>query len=410
MTVSHKREPEKPQAAACVACSKAKRRCGRELPSCRRCRIRKAPCSYPTRVVLSRASLTETLTPPVDQSSSDLSPAFDDQTLLLGVTTLPALPSNDDPNWHYSQTALPWFLEPQSWDPMLSVMTEDGRLTYPVSGIEFFLDKLREWINKWALENHCPFIHHRLYGAELPNPLEFALGTWNTYHSSANSTGTKIALKMARDWSQNLVEGQSLSESFDNGSTDLTSHLARTQALLIFQIICLFDGDIQSRVHGEAFLTTLISWAALLIQKAKEDAATDQPIDPGELLNESQITRLHSNGTTTSSWKAYILSESIRRTWVITVLTDAAYWILKNGSSVCRGSLTITARRGVWDALSPREWVAAFESASTIKRVVNCQHLDTVILGAKPLDVDEIGLALFAYGRGQEALNDWLNA
>ncbi|KAF4415825.1 hypothetical protein FACUT_13094 [Fusarium acutatum] len=408
--MAHKREPEKPHTAACIACSKAKRRCGRELPSCRRCRIRKMSCSYPTRVILSRGLLAEAFTPPVDYPNSDLAPTFDNQTPSHEVTSMLVLPSNDDVNWHNSQTGQPWFLEPQSWDPTQSLTPEDGSFPYPISGLELFLDKLRGWVDKWALENHCPLIHLRLYGSELPSPLQFALGAWNTYRSSATSTSTKIALLMARDWSRNLVDDQSVSEAFENGSIDIISHLARTQALLIFELICLFDGDIRSRVHSEAFLTTLKSWGDLLIQKAKEDTSINQPMGQGEPLNQSRITQLRSDGSTPSSWRAYILSESIRRTWVITVLTEAAYWLLKSGSRACPGSLIITARKGVWDAQSPQDWVAALESASSIGTVVNCQDLDAVILGAKPVDVDDIGLALFAYGRGQEALYDWVNS
>jgi hypothetical protein len=213
---------------------------------------------------------------------------------------------------------------------------------------------------------------------------------------------------MARDWSQNLVEDQSISESFDNGSIDLIAHLARTQALLIFELVCLFDGDVRSRAHSEALLPTLNSWAELVMRKAKEDASADQPLDPEQLLNQPQITQLRSDGTTASSWRAYILSESIRRIWVITRLTDAAYWILKNGFCVCPGSIAFTARNGVWDASSPREWLAAFESDSTIKTIIACQRLDAVVLGAKPSDVDDLGQALLAYGRGREALDDWL--
>lgn len=398
----------RPQAPACIACSKAKRRCGREIPSCRRCRIRHAPCTYPSpspsRVSPTQTSREAPLTPPNDHAQINRATPL--ETRQISSPSALSAPSAQQ----QQQPGLPWFLSPSAWDVDHVPVPEDARCVYPTSGVEYFVDKMKTWFDQWASENQCPIIHPRLYGSDLPNPLQSALATWITYRAAVTPTSSRIALQMAKDWSQALVDTQSVPDLFESNGPCLITHLSRTQSLLLFELICLFDGDVASRAHGELILPVLVNWVDALFRKAKIDASAEHFLDPEALLNQPSITQLATDGTHASKWRAWILSESIRRTWIAASLLNAAFGMMKDVYTVCPGSIIFTLRTGLWSAAGPREWLLAIEKESSVKEVVSCRRLDTLYTTAKPSDVDEFGQALLAYSRGQEALEDWLGA
>ncbi|KAI6779100.1 uncharacterized protein J7T54_007555 [Emericellopsis cladophorae] len=196
---------------ACTACSKSKRKCSRQLPSCRRCRVQNLSCTYP-----------------VTRSSPNLSPTCE---------SVPLATSGD---------SFSWFLAPASWDIDHVPIGEDDRITYPDSGLEYFLDQLGLWLDQWMNENHCAFIHAHL-----------------------------LAL---------------MDESGTNNH--VIDKLARVQALLVFQAIGLFEGHVRARGHAESVLSTLTTWAdALLESAAAQVAAPAHRSDPRTLLNQPQITQ-----------------------------------------------------------------------------------------------------------------------
>jgi hypothetical protein len=176
----------------------------------------------------------------------------------------------------------------------------------------------------------------------------------------------------------------------------------------MFELICLFDGDVASRAHGESILPVLVNWVDALFRKAKIDASTEHHLDPEALLNQPSITQLATDGTNASNWRAWILSESIRRTWLAASLLNAAFGMMKDVYTVCPGSIIFSLRTGLWSAAGPREWLTAVEKESSVKEVVSCRRLDTLYTTAKASDVDELGQVLLAYSRGQEALEDWI--
>lgn len=215
---------------------------------------------------------------------------------------------------------------------------------------------------------------------------------------------------MAADWSQNLIQEQSMSDSLlgVGGSLSLLEQMGRTHALLVFQVIGLFDGDVKARANAEALLSTVTRWADALMRSAAAAAASDHSCAPGDLLNSPQVNRLRSDGTPASAWKAWLLSESIRRLWIVATLTEAAFLIWKQGYAACPGSIGFSGRSGLWDASSPQAWMAALRSNSATEITVFCRGLDRLLDEAEPEDVDDFTQALLAYGRGREALEDWV--
>lgn len=387
------------QRSACVACNKAKRKCSRQSPACRRCRILKTRCSYLVQVVQSAIQSVDhaLLTP------DEINGALDD-----GSRNGEKLGLDLDP---------PWFLKPSYWVTHHPGSVDDvpgsERISFPMSGMAQFVADLRTWLDQWVQNNACPFLHPRLYGAQLPEPLQYAFGAWTTYRAASTPTSRTIALEMASNWAQKLLREQAIVESLGAGTAPLESqdHLARTQALLVLVVVCVFDGDIRASAQAETLLSSLVDWADELMSHSAAEVASyaaEQPPVFHGVLNEPQIKYLRSCGTATGTWRAWILSESIRRTWIVSVLTRSAFYIMRQGFASCPGIISFTGREGPWDATWPQGWLESLGRSSGAPVTVCLGSLDQLLDTAKPSEVDELTKTLLAYGRGSEAVGDWL--
>lgn len=52
------------------------------------------------------------------------------------------------------------------------------------------------------------------------------------------------------------------------GSLDSFEHIARVQALLIYQVLCLYDGDIRLRHIAETHISVLYGWMEQMVEQA----------------------------------------------------------------------------------------------------------------------------------------------
>lgn len=89
--------------------------------------------------------------------------------------------------------------------------------------------------------------------------------------------------------------------------------LARTHALLLYQIICLFDGDIHARAAAEAAIPALEAAAVTLLDHVTfEDPSDERSVTVADPLCLSQP------GATREFWEDWVFQESARRTVLIT--------------------------------------------------------------------------------------------
>lgn len=405
---------------ACVSCSNAKRRCTKQLPACARCRGKKQRCVYPmTHVVLASGSaISPVLTPEEEEEESSNAtalpslppvPSIGEHWPALGTSEVP-------PNPHAAvhfmvvdeRLTNPWFLSPSFWniDPSPA---NGASISYPGSGLDHFITKLRHQLDMWIDESHCFFIHPRLYNAgdAVPGPLVDAYSAYATYRC-APGANQKIGLEVVNRNAKRLLQEQSLYDGLDNGVLDTLGHLARTQALFVYQFIRLFDGDIRLRGDAEATSATLFRWSCKLMQSAASDIASGTGPLQGPVQYPARIC-LRTDNTLVATWRAWILSESIRRTWIIATLTEAAFSILKQGFADCPGSISFTSRAELWDAASPREWLNFLERMEGSHGFpMTCEGVPALLSNATPSMVDEFTNSLIAYGAGREDWEDWM--
>ncbi|KAE8313211.1 hypothetical protein BDV41DRAFT_537159 [Aspergillus transmontanensis] len=303
---------------SCVACAGGKRRCDRQTPQCSRCHARGLECIYikgqrqQPRPQSPRSLPIEPLSSP---SLSDILAVFppDDFTLFddteLIASWLPPSPS---------LLAVPTLL-PAGYFPETSVIDRWST--------KQLLQSIKSYPRMFARSRRTPFIHHRLYDVYLPEAIQDAFTVSASYHTKTAETEDTI-LRIVEAKTANLVKQ-------NHQEITLEELLAAVQALLIFHIIQLFDGDVRQRSIAEQNMDTLRAWTMQLQVRADE-------LGP------------------TPTWQAWILTESMRRTIIISVLIESLYSVLKVGHCTNIRALSVlpfTSGAALWDITTDASWL-----------------------------------------------------
>lgn len=323
-----------------------------------------------------------------------------------------------------SQHDTPWFLTPSSWE--LAHAPRSECLSFGEDSLMCFVSTLQDWLGQWTSQGHCAFIHRHLYHANLPLPIQDAYTTMTTYQTKTPQT-ERMVLRIVKNRVSNLVQSQP-QEPVDGIATvmlDTTQHLARTQALIIYTTICLFDGDINARAQAEHSLEVLLPWAYQLLQSASLDTCCQaawgiSQRDEGHgggvtsdgmtgPVTSNQLT-LGTDGDPESVWGAWVFAESIRRTYLIVVLLVTVYPTLKDGWSGCPGGVNFTGDKGLWDAPSPYVWGKIIETAKEKGMglaPIRSHRIRDVLGDRKPGDLDDFTHALLIVTMGLEQVERW---
>ncbi|KAF9874616.1 hypothetical protein CkaCkLH20_07753 [Colletotrichum karsti] len=393
---------------ACTACTESKRRCDKTLPSCTRCDDRDIDCHYPP-TKRRRHRLHETAGTQDPSAAAPTSAAVDlfsldaDPLLPVGLcnapwidfsTLPPDLPTNlasyvpststspedayrsqnitNPPISSQNKTIIDslaqskWFLAPSTWH--IDRRPNPQRDTYPTSVLTNFTRGLQTWVKRWVLHGHNPFIHRSMYaeGNHFPSAIQDALTSASLYHHKTPDNEAfvhrildeRVAALMA---SQPVADETTLCVPL----LETRDHLARVQALFVYTIIRLFDGSVTQRTAAEAHLPTLSLWCRQLWDSAVLDANTLS----ADLIPGSKYCTPSSSGPQGTSgqdtydsdlavWNLWVLSESVRRTWLLATCTIGVYATLKGNWSECPGGALFTTRAGLWDAPSAPRWAA----------------------------------------------------
>ncbi|PTB69722.1 hypothetical protein BBK36DRAFT_17098 [Trichoderma citrinoviride] len=410
-----------PKRLACIACTRAKRKCSKQTPSCHRCAAKKVVCRYPApRVappydfVFSQDGAVSVIPIPDTADRHPLptppSQVGEQQQQQQQAEEQPQGQTELSPSAHGARAAAdslkdPWFLSPSSWDIDHRHGPIPSQIYFSDEALTYFIDQLRGWLRQWTTEGHCPFIHQQLWRIHLPDNIQDAFTSLAAYNSKTPAT-EKTVLRIIESRVNNLVDTQHASSVGDFGviMLDPACHLARTQALLIYKIIRLFDGDIRARAQAEKNIDTLALWARQLWQSAGLALSSSSH---KELSSGPVGTQLRTDGTLTSTWQAWIFSESIRRTYLAATLTEAVYLTLKQGWSPCPGGIVFSGGAGLWDATSPFAWVKRYQENAV--NSIRCIDGEQLFSSAKASDVDEFCQATMIVSYGLERFDRWRN-
>lgn len=412
----------KPRQNACRACTRAKRACDRRIPQCGRCGDRGLQCQYfprsrrsdrpvslaprPQAAILDQLYLSNppvgaghervigngplALAAPAELSQSQPALNVFQHRLQSQLLASAISPPHADPD-------LSWFLAQDSWNIESTFIPSPADSTFIFRGSR---KAMRNWLKDWAKRGHNIFIHKNLYQSELPLCLEDAYTALTAYLAKTEETEDMV-LRIIENRAASLHQQQSLMlEGFER--LDLMSHLSRTQALLIYTLIRLVDGSPRQRALGEASFSTLDQWC----QEMRDAALTEAP-----RLYET-LGQLRSSDVGAGSgraefavWQAWILSESMRRTWMLVSGTFYVYHDKTNGWPGCSGFLMFTTRQGLWEAPNAWRWVQQVREQNPLfQQSVN---LPGLMEDTSPAEIDSFTNQLLSILLSPEDMTRW---
>jgi hypothetical protein len=256
--------------------------------------------------------------------------------------------------------------------------------------LEMFIQQVDSWMRHWVTTGSNTFIHAELYGEYFPSCLQIAFTTFSAYINRTPAT-TRIVLQAVNDQATALVSGF-------NASGDMLSDLALIHSLLVYQMIGLFDGDIRTRHLAESRAPVLAAILHRTLEKAS--ASLVHRISGNEMsLNLFDLVKPDEH-----LWRSWIVSESLRRTWLIVHGVSASYDGLKQGWAPCNGDIKFTTREGLWSAESASLW--ANMCAEKDVRFVGRFHAECLFANA-PEEVDEFAKVMLETVFGKERSMRW---
>lgn len=368
------------ESKACKACSAAKRKCGKQTPHCLRCRTRSIKCTYPASKPSNFVLLREDSPPPPQSSflpdnTPQLSQSIHSPTIYTGGLSLALALS---PDFISNQQASNWFSSLETWQIRFPPLDQNQPLSIP--DLKRFIRKIQQWLAEWTEKGSNPFIHARLYRNQSPRCISDAYLTLSCYlHKTVLNEDT--VFQIIGDRAQGLV-----SEYSTNTPSDPLEHMARVHALLVYQAIGLYDGDIRLRYISESHIPVLHKWQRELVLQASHSVV--------------------SSALSSDLWYSWILSESIRRTYVVGSGLQWVFQAMKEGRAVpCQGGMMFTTRQGAWEAESAVEW----EKLCSEVHVGLMQMAEAGSLFEKvaPHEVNRFTKVLLEFAFGMEKMERW---
>ncbi|ETS87531.1 hypothetical protein PFICI_01359 [Pestalotiopsis fici W106-1] len=480
-----------PWRRACTACTKAKRQCTKQTPACRRCIQRGADCHYPpprrpAPLLLPQSLSSSALVADATDTGELLAASLLDEDISFSCnlpdldSTIPNLVSDDlgrgqqtlvdiTPARKPESSVLPWFLHPSSWKRERLLEQHEEMLA---SSQQLYVDTIRNWLFDWVSGSSPapvlssssststdspatnPLIHPELYRREMPRIIQDAYTAITTYQYRTPAN-TETALRILEARTDQLIQEQAVREAMGDPPRGTLEHLARVHALLAYQVLGLFDGNVRARARADGLVDTLFAWCDAMWTSAKADqenkikkgrccgcrhdfasssSSSSSSSPPGlcchrhDHPDQDQDQEAHGNldddYDDNSLWHTFIHVESVRRALLTAQIVQNIYLMQKTGWSSCAGGVVLTMRRGVWSARSAYAWkkrlalAAPPPSLATTAATMNTRdpllgllttRLDDALEGAGPGDVDDFGLALLGVHFGEERLERWMD-
>lgn len=302
-----------------------------------------------------------------------------------------------------------WFMSPETWKIENSSIRA---LPIPVPVFRTFIQRLQHWLVQWIHDGQCPFIHRQLYAdGFFPPSMQDAFSAISI-HQSCNSRNQDLIARIIQDRADLLIKNAGIEDDGDGlmpiaaPALNTSQHLARVQALLIYQILRLFDKGVWQQAHAEEAMPTLLSWCQQMWDSAMLDSISTSQASSSLLSENFEQQRDVGNGDSTPRlWRLWILSESIRRTWLIVMITISAYRTMKDGWCECAGGVMFTVRRSLWLASSSSQWETLCRTRDPL--FLSCMGSRAMLESCDPTDVDEFGFSLFALIWGPEWVESW---
>ena len=269
-----------------------------------------------------------------------------------------------------------------------------------------FVRGLQDWLARFLNEGHNPFIHCRLYSrGTIPQHMRDAYSAISiTQHVTRQNT--QLADDICASYLETLLTSQRAEIDVPAPLLTMREHLARTQALLIHVLLALFSPSIARRARGENLAETLLLWTRQLWESALLDSA--ECAFAKELPPSYASAGNDFEDPISSLYQAFVLTESIRRTRLLTNLVIGVYNSLRETWSLnCAGDFYITANAELWNAPSAARWEAIGRSTDPL--FVQSLDGDSLLTrGVRASQVDEFARHVFTMMLGMGKVEQWV--
>lgn len=397
---------------ACIPCTQAKRRCDKSRPFCQRCLSKQIKCHYSLHRLYARrrgdVSSEESTT-----SASE--PSLDPATSLL-FTDAESEDGNEVENQNENGSTCqsgfdvdnrqlftrPWFLRAEFW-----VIHHQNLHAPPLirgSAVQQYIRCIKKWLRQWIDCGHCPLIHASLFvDTGMPPCLLDAYAAMAVY-GNKNEQNELVVMQHIQHKADALLAANSENKDpLDIFATPTplctAQHLARVLSLLIYQFICLFDGDIRSRALAEKQIPVLEAWTAQLWESVNLDVTLHNTFG-GDYLAEDKIHMANH------LWRNWILMENVRRVWMVVTYTQCIYLLTRDGTVSCTGTIDFTARGGLWDATSAATWLRMLEQKDPLAVVPHDSDWLREAIAIK--DIDKFSLVSLCLGLDSDKMDAWI--
>ncbi|KAF9772535.1 hypothetical protein IL306_009756 [Fusarium sp. DS 682] len=422
---------------ACYTCTNGKRKCDKAQPVCGRCHDRDVECRYPptkrkrlhssataagdggesqTRLSVGPASLAQLPFPTANNALIDLNEWAGS---LGNWSALPTAELQDDSPANTSSSATvsnqrdptEFFLRPDAWAIRHIPFTTPS---FSNSVCMNYIRGVHEFFTEWVTNSHSPFIHNQLYADAGLSPAMQDAFTCIILHNSKTSANETIIDEVLESKASTLLKtychGNAPSDA--RASLDIREHLARTQALFVHLVLALFSSSIGARAKAEQQIQTLLSWTRQLWEAALQDPDIGHPGDTSEntpalaSANAIVMDSIFDGDPLPRKWRSWVLSESIRRIWLMATSTIGVYLTLRQNWAECHGGIYFTARRDLWDAKSAFTWADACRKADPF--FICSLECESLFLGAKASEIDRMLINMFTIMWGVERVENWV--
>ena len=384
---------------SCSNCAKSKRRCDLALPRCYRCRVRSLDCRYhhapifPAQQQLPSSILNAAGEPDLIASSQDGTSIVDTPADLMmpdqQEASLPSFPDYDL-DWPDVMGNIESYWVPDQLTPIYS--PSEGVLAGEIyqERIIYSVKRIRAYPSLLVNQGSTPFIHKKLYSEYMPPAIQDILGVCALY-GQKNEQNQALVFQIISLKANQLIAG------YTPQGFSAVEQLASTQALILYQIMRLFDGDIRQRADAEISHAILNEWTQQLKTRMQRINFASE---------HEQVLPSLSRDT---NWKNWVYAESLRRTVLISFSVQGLYCFLKNGWDDYHheiNRLSFYAQRALWDAPSEYHWRSAIEEYDALP--VRFSSWDADMMNAKSSDMEDLGITMMALVKGVDECSEWV--
>ncbi|KAI9700964.1 MAG: hypothetical protein M1820_006609 [Bogoriella megaspora] len=265
----------------------------------------------------------------------------------------------------------------------------------PKAPLHYVVGRVKAFTSEIADRNATPFMHRHLYRDDVPQCI-LSCFSINVLYAKRTHENTAMVMRAIHNNVRDLLDAE-----MSRTIAKPVQKLARTQALFLYQIIRLFDGDITLRAQGEKDMPLFQAWLNDLC------GIRDNLGDALHLQN--SVTRKRAP----EHWETWVFSESVRRTIVMAYSVIGLYELIKEPESKGRMRFVHTDHRwtlsrSLWESDSSSEFHRMWNQKPHF--IITNYAFDDFLMYGSGEDVDDFAALLLTAYIGMDKTKEFISA